>query len=248
LTAARPLMFYELAKYYDAFVEDKDYREESRRLEAVARRYCRSGGRSWLDVACGTARHLEYLRREHSVVGVDGSAEMLRVARRRLPKVRLLRADMRTFRLDRSFDVVSCTFAAVGHLATEHDLRVAFTNFARHLKPGGVAIVEPWIDPALFRPGFLHLMKHDGRSVVLVRLSHSSRRGHHSVLRIHYLVGEPSRGVRHLEETEVGLMVSRRRLRELMQDAGLVPRFLPRGLRAGRGLLVGTKPRTNAGE
>jgi len=244
VTAARSLMFHKLAEYYDAFVDDKDYRGESRRLETLARRYCRSGGRSWLDVACGTGRHLEFLRRSHSVVGLDRSVEMLRVARHRLPKVRFVKADMRTFRLDRSFDVVSCTFGAVGHLATERDLRAAFTNFARHLKPGGVAIVEPWIDPAGFRPGFLHLMKHEERSASLVRLSHSSRRGNHSVLQIHYLIGEPSRGIRHFEETEFGLMVSRRRLRELMADAGLVPRLLPHGLRPGRGLLLGTKPRS----
>lgn len=247
MTEPGPLMFHELAPLYDRFLSGKDYRCESDRLVTLARQYGRSGGNSWLDVACGTGRHLEFLRRNYSVMGVDVSPEMLRVARQRLPEVRLVRADMRTFRLGRSFDVVSCLFGAVGHLRTEHDLGVTFANFARHLNPGGVALVEPWIDPREFRPGFLHLMTHESASSTLVRLAHSARRGNHSLTRIHYLVGQPSIGVRHLEETDVGLMVSRRRLGELMAEAGLVPRFLERGLRPGRGVLVGTKRRDPRG-
>src|SRR5436309_13391472 len=43
-----------------------------------------------LDAACGTGRHTETLRDlGHSVVGVDASAEMLAVARAKLPSERL---------------------------------------------------------------------------------------------------------------------------------------------------------------
>lgn len=242
----RPLMFHELAEYYDSLLAEKDYRSESERLNALARRYGRTANRSWLDVACGTGRHLEFLRRTHRVAGVDVSPEMLRVARRRLPGVRFVRGDMRRFRLHESFDVVSCLFSAVGHLRTEDDLRRTFVNFARHLNPGGVAMVEPWIDPAELRPGMIHLMTHEGPEGVVVRLGHSSGRGNRSVIRCHYLIGQPHRGVRHLEEIDLGLMVPRRRILAMMSAAGLEPHYLARGVRAGRGLFVGVKNRRSA--
>lgn len=246
MTAPKSLQFYQLAGYYDAIVAEKDYRTEVKHLEALARRYGRSGGQSWLDVACGTGRHLQFLRRRHTVLGVDLSPEMLRVARRRLPGVRLVTADMRSFRLRDRFDVVTCLYSAIGHLRTEQGLRMAFTNFARHVKPGGIVIVEPWIDPTDFHREMIHLLTHHGPTGTLVRIAYSRRRGNHSVIRYHYLIGERGRGIRHFEETDVGLLVSRQRLVELMAESGLRARFLRAGLTSGRGLLLGQRARPRA--
>ena len=234
--------FHELAKYYDAINDWKDYREEARRLEAIAQRFGRPGPTTWLDVCCGTGRHLEFLREKHRTVGVDGSREMLQLARRRLPGVRLLRADMRTFRLDQRFDVVSCLFSAIGHLTTKEEVRRTFANFAHHLKPGGVAIVEPWIEPSSFRPGTIHLRTHQSPTVTIVRVAFSSREGNRSKIRYQFLVGEPGRGIRHYEETDQGLLLSRKELLRLMKEAHLRPHFLARGLMRERGLLVAVKP------
>ena len=242
MAASESLQFYKLAGYYDALVAKKDYRAESRRLETLARRYGRSGGRSWLDVACGTGRHLEFLRRKHPVCGVDLSPEMLRVARRRLPGVRLICGDMRTFRLDQRFDVLSCLYSAIGHLKTERDLRKAFANFAYHLRPGGVTIVEPWIAPAEFYREMIHLVTYEGPRGTIVRLAYSRRRGNHSVIRYYYLIGEAHRGIRYFDETDVGLLVSRRRLANIMDSVGLRARIVRRGLPSGRGLIIGVKP------
>jgi len=241
MPSTKPLMFHRLAPYYDDLVGGKDYRSESRFLEALARRLVRSRGKTWLDVACGTGRHLSFLRRHYQVTGVDVSREMLRVARRRLPGVRLILGDMRDFRLSETFDVVSCLYSAIGHLETERDLEATFANFARHLKPGGIAIVEPWIDPSAFRPRYVHLLTHGGPSVTVVRMASSSRRGKHSAIHYHYLIGRTGRRIEHLEEVDIGLLVSRGRLRKLMDGAGLRARFLTRGLPSGRGLLIGLK-------
>lgn len=241
---SRPLMFYRLAEYYDVLVGEKDSRAECQRLEALAKRFGRSGGASWLDVACGTGRHLEFLRRRHHVTGVDLSPDMLRVARRRLPGVRLLLGDMRNFHLDGSFDVVSCLYSAIGHLRTQHELRSTFANFARHLKPGGLVIVEPWIDPANFHSGltYIHLLSRRTREVTVVRMSSSSRRGARSIVRYHYLIGRAGRRIEHFEEIVPGLLVPRKRLLTLLRQAGLSPRYVRGGLTPGRGLLIGLKP------
>jgi len=233
--------FQELAEYYDAINDWKDYRGECERLEAIARRFGRPGRTTWLDVACGTGRHLEFLRRRHLTVGLDGSRSMLRVARRRLPGVQLLVGDMRTFHLNRRFDVVSCLFSAIGHLETREDIRTAFANFARHLNPGGVTLVEPWLDPSEFRPRRIHLRTHESPGITIVRLASSSARGNRSTIRYHFLIGEPGRRIRHFEETDAKLLLSHQELLDLMRSAGLRPRFLGRGLSPGRGLLVGSK-------
>jgi SAM-dependent methyltransferase len=237
-------MFHRLAALYDLQYAQKDYEGEVGRLTQLFRRYGRSGGDRWLDVACGTGRHLELLRRSFQVTGVDGSADMLRVARRRLPGVRLIHADMRSFRAPGPFDAVSCLFSAIGHLPDERSLQRTYENFARHLVPGGVAFIEPWIDPANFRSGSVHLVSATDSDPVLARMAYSRRRGPHSVIDYHFLVGTKGRGIETIVERDTGLLVSPARQLALLTRAGLRPRFLAKGFSTGRGLLVATKPRS----
>lgn len=151
-------------------------------------------------------------------------------------------ADMRTFSLDERFDIVSCLFSAIGHLKTKEELRRTFLNFARHLNPGGVAIVEPWIELSSFRSGMLHFRAHSSPELTVLRLAYSTRERRRSKIHYHFLIGRPNLGIRHHEVIDVGLMLSRKELIQLMRSAGLRPRFLARGLTPGRGLLVGVKP------
>ena len=150
---------------------------------------------------------------------------------------------MRSFALGETFDVVTCLFSAIAHLATERDLLHTFERIATHLTTGGVAIIEPWIDPEQFHSGFVQLVSHAAPDRSVARLSYSTVRGHRSRIQYQYLIGVPGRGVRHFAETDVGLLVSRARLIELLARAGLRARFVPRGLTPGRGLLVARKTR-----
>lgn len=243
MTGSRDLMFHRLAPIYDLVYDGKDYEGETKRLIGWATRFGRPNPTSWLDVACGTGRHLRFLQRRFDVVGVDASADMLRLARDRLPGVRLVRADMRSFDLGREFDVLSCLFSAIGHLPSEAALGRAFANFARHLRPGGVALIEPWIDPPNFRPGHLHLVTKELPDVRIARLSHAARRGPRSLIAYHYLIGRAGRGVEYCVERNLGLMVGKNRMLGLARAAGLRPRLLPRGLTPGRAVLVAVKPR-----
>ncbi len=223
---SHPSQYHELADLYDPLNSWKDYASETKRIEAIAQRFGRPGKTSWLDVGCGTGRHLEFLRQRHRVMGVDGSPDMLRIAKRRLPGVRLVMADMRTFRLRREFDVVSCLFSAIGHLPTEFAIQSAFANFAEHLSPGGVVIVEPWIDPSSFHSGSVHMRTFESPELMLARCAYSKRRGSHSVITYDYLVGRAGRGVRRFRVRDVGLLVPRGRLIQLIEGAGLRARSL----------------------
>ncbi len=236
------VMFEDLAPYYDAWLARKPYAREAAVLASVARRYGRSNGRAWLDVACGTGRHLQYLRRNFEVTGVDASHRMLAIARHRLPGVPLRRGDLRTFDLHRTFDVVSCVFGAFGHLRTETEVRVALSHLARHLRPGGVCIVEPWIPPSAFQDGSVHLMRDERPGRILLRLAYSRRRGRSSEVECFYLVAERGRGVRVVHDVNRGVLLSRAQLVRIARSVGLRPTFVARGLTPGRGLLVGVRP------
>jgi ubiquinone/menaquinone biosynthesis C-methylase UbiE len=242
--AAVSPMYRELAVYYDRIYGWKKYASETRRVVALARRYGRSPGRRWLDVACGTGRHLEYLRTQYDVTGVDLSPAMLREAHRRLPGVRLLAADMRSFDLGQRFDVVSCLFSAIGYLRTEVDLQRAFRTFARHLVPGGVVLVEPWLSPAQFHPGHISLDTYRDGTTTIVRAGSSARRGRQSTITFDYLLGVEGRGYRHVREVEHLRLTPRGRVRALLVEAGLTPTWVPprASSRNDRGCWVGVAP------
>jgi ubiquinone/menaquinone biosynthesis C-methylase UbiE len=236
-------LYTELAEYYDIVYAFKDYRKETARLVELARHHVRSGGRDWLDVACGTGGHLRFLASRFRCTGVDASPAMLRIARRKVLGVRFIQGDMRSFRLGKQFDVVSCLFSAIGHVRTRTGLRRAIRRMADHLKPGGVLLIEPWITPGAWRAGMVHSLTATAPGLTIARVSYSGRRGSESILRMHHLIGRKGRGVRYLPVTELSGLFGHATTLLLLRRAGLRPRFLGRGLDARRGLFVATKPR-----
>lgn len=110
-----------------------------------------------LDVACGTAGHLEIFSRRFDCQGIDLSPEMLEVARRRCPTLPLQLGDMVDFNLRRTFDVVTCLFSAVAYVRTFNRLQRAVQSMAQHVRPGGLLVIEPWIDVERYWVGRLTL-------------------------------------------------------------------------------------------
>lgn len=144
-----PIFYERLAPWYDAYNEaiGKDAAREVAGLVGVLADHGVALG-SVLDVACGTGRHLVHLR-EHAteVAGSDVSASMIAVAADRLPEVPLHEADFRELALGRTFDVVTCLFSSIGHVADADDLDRAIAAMADHVAPGGALVVEPWLTP-----------------------------------------------------------------------------------------------------
>lgn len=94
------------------------------------------------DLACGTGTTALILaRRGITTYAVDLSPLMCRLAREkaeraRLP-VRVLRADMRSFRLPQAVDLTTCECDALNHLPRRVDLRKVAVAVARATRPGG---------------------------------------------------------------------------------------------------------------
>ena len=237
-------MYGQLARYYDAIYGEKDYAREVRDLRRMVRRFGPTRPRDWLDVACGTGRHLALLRRSFRVVGVDASPAMLRIARRRLPGVRLVRGDMRSFDLGARFDVVTCLFSAIGYLRTGRDIDRAFRAFARHLRPGGLLLVEPWIAPGKFIPNHVAVNVSRSADGFVVRAGRGRRRGRRSMIDFDYLIGTEGRGVRYYHETETLRLTRPAEFLASARRAGLAARTAPAapGRRGARGWIVARAP------
>ena len=125
------------------------YYTEATARETVARIRFKPG-ESLLDVACGTGVLLALVGRLYpggGPAGVDLSAPMLAVARRRLPPSVPLRAgNVESLPFDdQSYDVVVCCSAF--HYFRHPGLALA--EMKRVLKPGGRIVITDWCDDYL---------------------------------------------------------------------------------------------------
>ena len=234
-------LYKELSKYYDLIYSFKDYKKESVRIKALVSKYKMSEGKELLDVACGTGQHLEYLKDEFSCMGIDICNEMLEVAMKNVDGVVFKQADMTTLSLGREFDVITCLFSSIGYVKTLANLRRTIRNFSKHLKNGGVVLIEPWFSKSTFYPGSPHMTTYDGKDIKIARLNVSELRGSLSVMDMHYLIAERGEDVKHLvDRHEMGLFDVDETLR-IMKTNGLRSRFLKHRLMRERGMLVGVK-------
>src|SRR5438445_10866943 len=103
-------MYRQLANYYDEIYHFKNYQKEAKKIETLIQQHKKSPGNRLLDVACGTGNHIEYLKQQYSVEGLDFSTEMLKIPRKKQPGVGLHREDMTNFTLNIIFDIITCLF------------------------------------------------------------------------------------------------------------------------------------------
>lgn len=141
--------FGQYARYYDALYADKDYAAEAAYVCGLLDRFC-PAVTEVLELGGGTGRHAEqFASRRWSVTCVERSDEMIAAAQRRIPTATLVRADARTVRLDRQFDVVLALFHVLSYQTSNADVTAFFQTAADHLVPGGVFLFDFWYGPAV---------------------------------------------------------------------------------------------------
>jgi SAM-dependent methyltransferase len=229
-------MFTRSARFYDAIYAFKDYAAEAARIrEMIATRS--PDARTVLDVACGTGMHLRHIQAWYAVEGLDLDPELLEIAREHLPGVALHVGNMMDFDLGKTFDAVTCLFSSVGYARTPENLARAIGAMARHLSPGGVLVVEPWLTPDRFEDGHLGSTFVDQPDLKIARLDTSAVDGSLSVMDFEYLVGTRE-GIEHFSESHVLGLFSHEQYLDAFRSAGLSVEHDPEGF-MGRGLYLG---------
>lgn len=233
-------MYMHSAPYYDEIYSFKDYAKESERLMEIISDHCRSDGTRLLDVACGTGSHIEHLRRQFEVEGLDREEGFLEIVRTKFPELTFHNGDMREFDLGERFDVVTCLFSSIGYMTTVGDLNKAIANMGRHLVKGGVLIVEPWFSGEAWRTNTPHMVTVDKPELKIARVTTSLTEGRLAVMDMHHLIGTPE-STHHFVERHEMLLASHDELMNAFRLAGLDPVHVEEGL-TWRGLYIGTKP------
>jgi SAM-dependent methyltransferase len=119
----------------------------ARLAEAVLRAQLGRMPESLLDIGCGTGRDLEYLAGQVTdVTGVDYQQPMIDYARTQRPGIDFQAGDMRTLRLERTFEAITSFGYALANIHTNRDIDRVMATYAAHSAPGTLLILE-LIDP-----------------------------------------------------------------------------------------------------
>lgn len=129
-------LYGDLTWVWEIVSSPEEYAEETEFYARVIREHAQIPVRRVLALGCG-AGNIEYTLKKHfDVTGVDASETMLKRARRRNPEVSYVQGDMRTVRLDETFDAVTILDSEV-YMHTTDELRAGFATAYTHLVPGG---------------------------------------------------------------------------------------------------------------
>ncbi|HET7416409.1 MAG TPA: class I SAM-dependent methyltransferase [Solirubrobacterales bacterium] len=235
---AKGIPYEHSAHLYDLMYVRRDYTTTAEEIRALVEAEL-PGAEDLLDVGCGTGRHLEVLSRWYRGEGLDINPAMLEQTHARCPQIPLHENDMRTFDLDRSYDVVVCLFSAIGHVETAEAMRRSIERMAAHLRSPGLLVVEPWFTPENFWDGHLAANFQMESETKLAWMYRQYREDLMAVLDIHYLVGGEGQPEYIRERQDLGLFTPAETT-EAFQAVGLEPRYLESEV-WNRGLYVGKR-------
>lgn len=232
---------------YEALYTGKSYQHEMGLVDVVLDRRIGPAGpakrkpaRQVLEVGCGPGLRLAVLQQMHGKYepeGLDHDVAMLALAERRVRRVPLHHADMRTFNLDTRYDAVLCLFGVIGYMQDVADMTKALERMREHLAPQGVLLLEPWLNPETVTDRFLRADAAKRQGLEVTRMNYTRVVGNKSLLDVHYLIGDET-GVRHVEERREMTLFTDDEYREALRAAGFGDVMLEAYGPQGRGLYV----------
>ena len=118
------------------------YADWCNRITECIHQYARRDAHTLLNMGCGGGKNAFNLKRNFEVTGVDISPAMLDLAKKLNPECRFILGDIRDCSLDLDFDAILVD-DAISYMTSRADLISVFQNAYRHLRTGGVMLVEP---------------------------------------------------------------------------------------------------------
>lgn len=98
-----------------------------------------------LDVGCGAGAMLGRIvdqRPNWRYTGIDREPVLVAAAAARYPEVDFRVGDLRTTRLGRTFNVITCLGHTLSHQVSDANYSAALDALAEHLRPGGLLLVD----------------------------------------------------------------------------------------------------------
>lgn len=134
-------LYADLAGYYDQFCNEVNYVEQCDFAVRAFECFSSSGGRDYLDLACGTGKHLSLMQGHgFTASGLDNSADMLQQAAVRCPDARLLLCDLAAFDQREEFSLITCFLYSLHYSHPTAALAETLKRAWNALKPGGVFV------------------------------------------------------------------------------------------------------------
>ena len=146
-------LYSELAEWWPLLDDPADYAEEAGVYGDLLAAACDGPIDSLLELGSGGGNSASHLKqRFRCLVLTDLAEDMLAVSRALNPECEHRVGDMRTLRLERTFDAVF-VHDAVCYMTTEADLRRAVQTAWMHCRPGGAVLFAPDYVRENFRAG-----------------------------------------------------------------------------------------------
>ena len=146
-----PRLYGELAPWFHLLTSPADYAEEAELYRGLLVGHADGPVETVLELGSGGGNNASHLKRHFQLTLVDRSPGMLELSRRLNPDVDHLEGDMRSVRLDRTFDAVF-VHDALAYILTEPDLQAVFETAFHHCRPGGSAVFVPDYVQETFAP------------------------------------------------------------------------------------------------
>lgn len=134
-------MYTSLAKWWPVLSSPDNYKEEAAFFTTIMKANCRPC-KKVLELGSGGGNNAFHLKKHFHMTLVDISLGMLRVSRKLNPECPHVLGDMRTIRLNRTFDAVFI-HDAVMYMTSPRDLTRLFRTAYLHLHKGGCVLVVP---------------------------------------------------------------------------------------------------------
>lgn len=155
-----PRLYADLASWWPLLSAPEDYAEEAATWLTLLKDTGDVPARTLLELGSGGGNNASFLKQHFEMTLVDPSEGMQAHSRQLNPECEHHLGDMRTFRLDRTFDRVFI-HDAICYMTSLEDVSRALATAFVHLRPGGGLLVVPDTVRETFEPGTEH-GGHDG--------------------------------------------------------------------------------------
>ena len=95
-----------------------------------------------LDLGCGTGTLLKHYSSNNETYGIDGSPEMIKIAKSKDKKSTYKIGDIRNFKINKKFDIICCTYDTINHLPSLKNWGKLFKNVSAQLSSKGLFIFD----------------------------------------------------------------------------------------------------------